>query len=67
MKNQYIGELSQKCGLGHVTDLGGGRGGGGGRDCGGWEDLEKRKGGGVFEGGLIPQCTLCKSGEITRL
>ena len=39
--------VPKKGGLGHFADLGGG--------------LRKKEGGGVFEGGLIPQCTLCTS------
>ena len=26
--------------------------------------LSKKEGGGVFEGGLIPQCTLCRDGKL---
>ena len=44
MKNQYIGELSQKCGLGHVTDLGGGEVGVGGGGVAGGRTWKKEKG-----------------------
>ena len=44
MKNQYIGRNYLKRRLGQFGDLKGGPG--------------KKERGGVFEGGLIPQCTL---------
>ena len=43
-KNQYIGGLSKEGGLGKFADLRGG--------------LDKKERDGVFEGVLIPQCTL---------
>ena len=46
MKNQYRGGLPKKGGLRQFADLGGGGG------------LGKKERGGVFEGGLILQCTL---------
>ena len=48
MKNQYRGGIAYKGGLGQFADL---RGGG----------LGKKEGSGAFEGGLILQCTLCRS------
>ena len=47
MKNQYIGGdcLKGGGGLGQFADLRG--------------ELGRKEGGGVFEGALIPQCTLC--------
>ena len=48
-KNQYrAGGLPKKEGLGQFANL---------RGVG-------KKGGGVFEGGLMPQCTLCKMRKI---
>ena len=45
MKNfNILGGLPKKWGLGQLPDLRGG--------------LGKKEGGGIFEGGLIPQCTL---------
>ena len=44
MKNQYIGGLPKKAGIGQFADL--------------REELGKKKGVGVFEEGLITQCRL---------
>ena len=47
LKTNIEGGLPKKGGLARLANL---RGGGG---------LARKRGGGVFEGGLIPQCTLC--------
>ena len=45
MKDQYRGGLPKKGGLGQFVNLRGG--------------LARKRGDGIFDGGLIPQCTLC--------